>query len=87
MVTRVAHTLIDYVPLSAAAIAAASKSLDMVMHDFDKLFLSEVAVAHPVWQLAAPDQVVAVDLDSMRGGIVDVSISIFELYRLGFANR
>lgn len=52
------------------------------MHYLDELLFSEVAIFYPVWQLAVPDQVVAVDLDPMRGSIFDVSITTLELIQI-----
>lgn len=73
------HTFIDYVPAGAAALVAAGKTLNMVVHDFDELRLAEVAIGHPVRKLAVPDQIVAVNLDAMRCGIVDISVGIRKL--------
>ena len=72
-------TFINNIPASAATLVPACKGFDMVVHHLDELGLAEVTVCHPIWELAVPDQVVAVDLDAVGGGVVNVSVCVCEL--------
>ena len=76
---NVDNNFIDHVPACAAALVPASETLDMIVHHLDELGLAEVASGHPVWKLAVPNQVVAVDLGAVGGGVVDISVCVFEL--------
>ena len=71
-------TFVHHVPTGASACVTASKRRNVVVHDADERGVVEATLSHPCRELAVPDQVVAMDLDTVLGCVVDVAVGILE---------
>ena len=68
----------DLLPTGAHILVAASKLLDVVLHDPNERLVVEVASSNPRWELRVPDKVVAVDFLLVGLGPVAVAVGVIE---------